>query len=216
MPAKRPLTRERIIATALKLADEGGVDGLTMRKVAQKLGVEAMSLYHHIANKADLIDGLVDAVFTEIASPLLSIDWQQAMADRARSARQVMLRHPWAIRFMETRREPGAATLSHHEAVLACLRKAGFSLELTAHAYSLIDSYIYGFVFQELTLPFRTYEEVKPIAQAILAQLPQDRFPHFVELTRDYVLKPGYDYAHEFEFGLTLILDGLERAHSKR
>lgn len=187
------------------------MEELSMRKIAQQLGVEAMSLYHHVANKADLIDALVDAVFSEITSPPREGAWRRAMAIRSHSAREVLLRHPWAIRFMETRRSPGPATLAHHESVLSCLREAGFSVPMTAHAYALIDSYIYGFVMQELTLPFRNFEEVQPIAEAILAAIPKDKYPRFVELTREHVLKPGYAYGDEFAFGLELILQGLEQ-----
>ncbi len=207
-----PLSRQRALHVAVALADAGGIGSLTMRKLAQELGVEAMSLYHHVANKDDILDGMVDIVFGEIDLPPTSTDWKTAMHRRAHSARTALSRHPWAISLMESRTAPGPATLRHHDAVIGCLRHAGFSIEMTAHAYSLLDSYIYGFAHQQINLPFDTAEETKEIADAILHQLPADEYPHLIELTTEHVLQPGYDYGNEFEFGLDLILDGLERS----
>jgi AcrR family transcriptional regulator len=207
-----PLRRDRVLAAAVALADEGGIDSLSMRKLGDALGVEAMSLYNHVANKSDLLDGMIDVVFGEIDLPSDDRDWRTAMRRRAISARSVLGRHPWAIGRMESRRSPGPATLLHHDAVLGCLRRAGFSIELTAHAYSVLDSYIYGFALQEATLPFRSGEETAEVAQEIMAEFPTDAYPHLTELAVEHVLKPGYDYGDEFEIGLDLILDGLERA----
>ena len=210
---RRPtLTRDRVLRTAVALADENGIESLTMRKLGEVLGVEAMSLYNHVANKSDLLDGMVDVVFGEIDLPSDDGDWKQAMRRRALSARQALGRHSWAIGLMESRSSPGPATLRHHDAVLGCLRRAGFSIEMTAHGYSVLDSYIYGFALQEASLPFHTAEETAEMAQEILAQLPADDYPYLTELARDYVLQPGYDYGNEFQIGLDLILDGLERA----
>jgi len=194
------------------LADAEGLDGLTMRRLAEALGVEAMSLYHHAANKDDILDGMVDAIFGEIDLPPLTADWKEAMRRRAHSARAVLLRHPWAIRLMESRAAPGPANLKHHDAVLGCLRRAGFSIELTGHAYSVLDSYTYGFVHTELNLPFETTEETRQVAEAIMGRFPVDQFPHLIEFATRRALQPGYSYGDEFEFGLELILDGLERA----
>ncbi len=206
-----PLSRERALAVALALADQGGLEQLTMRRLAEELGVEAMSLYHHVPNKDAILDGMVDLVFAEIEPPSPALDWRTAMRRRAGSVRAVLLRHPWAIRLMESRVTPGPDTLAHHDAVLGCLRAGGFSLALTAHAYALLDSYIYGFVHTELNLPFQTTEETHDVAAAIFERLPPGSYPHLVELTKEHVLKPGYKYGNEFEFGLELILDGLAR-----
>jgi AcrR family transcriptional regulator len=211
---RTPLTRERVLRAAMALADQGGFDGLTMRRLAKELGVEAMSLYNHVASKDDLLDGMVDLVFSEIDLPTGGPDWRAAMRQRAISAREALARHPWGIGLMESRTSPGPATLRHHDAVLGILRGAGFSIELAAHAFSALDSYIYGFAVQEASLPFDTAEETAEVAQAILRQLPADQYPHLAELTVEHVLQPGYDYANEFEFGLDLLLDGLERARN--
>ncbi len=207
-----PLTRYRILRAAMALADEGGIESLSMRKLGQALGVEAMSLYHHVANKEDLLDGVVGLVVDELEVPSIADDWRTAMRGRAVSFRAVLARHRWAIGLVDSRTSPGPATLRHHDAVLACLRTAGFSVELAAHAFAVLDSYIYGFALQERNLPFEGGEQTAELAEAILAQLPADEYPHLVELTVDHVLQPGYDFGNEFAFGLDLVLDGLERA----
>lgn len=206
------LARERVLLAALDLADRGGVEALSMRKLGQELGVEAMSLYNYVANKSDLLDGMVDLVFAEIGPPPRAADWKAAMRQRAMSAREVLARHPWAISLMESRRTPGPATLGHHDAVIGCLREAGFSIAMAAHAYSLLDSYIYGFALEQASLPFKTVEETVEVAESIFQQFPADAYPHLAELTIQHVLRPGYNHADEFEFGLDLILDGLARA----
>ena len=210
-PRRAPLTRERVLAAAIDLADRDGIASLSMRKLAQELGVEAMSLYHHVANKDAILDGLIDLVFGEIDLPVGEADWKVAMRRRAISAREVLRRHPWATGLMESRSTPGPATLRHHDAVLGILRNAGFPLELAAHAYSLLDSYIYGFALQETSLPFNTPEETAEVAQAMMAEFPADAYPHLTEIAVEHVLQPGYSYASEYLFGLDLILDGLER-----
>ena len=208
---RTPLTRQRVLRAAVALADRGGVGALSMRKLAQELGVEAMSLYHHVANKDDVLDGIVDVVFGEIELPTGEAGWEAAMRRRAISAREALRRHPWATGLMESRSTPGPATLRHHDAVLGILRNAGFPLELAAHAYSLLDSYIYGFALQETSLPFNTPEETAEVAQAMMAEFPADAYPHLTEIAVEHVLQPGYSYASEYLFGLDLILDGLER-----
>ena len=209
---RTPLNRARALEVAVALADAEGIEGLTMRGLAKEVGVEAMSLYHHVANKDDILDGMVDIVFSEIDLPPGDTDWKTAMRRRAQSVRGALSRHPWATSLMESRAAPGPATLRHHDAVIGCLRQAGFSIALTAHAYSVLDSYIYGFAHQQINLPFATTAETHQLADAILHQLPADAYPHLVELTTQHILQPGYDYAGEFEFGLDLILDGLERS----
>lgn len=192
---------------ARQLADERGVASLTMRKLAERLGVEAMSLYHHVANKDEILDHMVDAVFADIELPAPGTGWKDAMRQRAISARAALVRHPWAVGLMETRTNPGEATLRHHDAVIGCLRQSGFSIAMAAHACSLLDSYTYGFVLQELSLPLVSPE----VAANILSRLPTGTYPYFTELIVEHALKPGSAYADEFEFGLDLILDGLER-----
>lgn len=212
--SREPLSRERALQVAMALADEKGLEALTMRALAQALGVEAMSLYHHVSNKNDILDGMVDLVFAQIELPSGSGDWKSEMRKRAHSARAALNRHPWAIALMESRSAPGMATLMHHDAVLGSLRKGGFSLALTAHAYSLIDAYLYGFVLQELQLPFDTEDgkDTQDVAKAIFEKIPEGALPNMVEFTMKHVLRPGYSYAKEFDFGLELILDGLERS----
>ena len=209
---RTPLTRQRVLRAAVALADRGGVGALSMRKLAQELGVEAMSLYHHVANKDDILDGIVDVVFGEIELPTGEAGWEAAMRRRSVSAREALRRHPWATGLMESRRTPGPANIRHHDAVLGVLRNAGFPVELAAHAYSLLDSYIYGFALQEASLPFHTPEETAEVAQEIMAVFPADDYPHLAEIATEHVLQPGYDYGEEFLYGLDLILDGLERA----
>src|SRR4051794_3982583 len=205
---ERPrLTRDGVLDAAVALADRDGIDSLSMRKLGEAVGVEAMSLYNHVANKSDLLDGMIDRVFGEIDMPMNTTDWKATMRRRALSAREVLARHQWAIGLMETRSSPGPATLQHHDAVLGTLRGGGFSVELTAHAFSVLDSYIYGFALQEASLPFETGEETVELATQILAQAPSDAYPHLTEFTLEHVLRPGY----EFAFGLDLILDGLEQ-----
>jgi Tetracyclin repressor-like, C-terminal domain len=133
------------------------------------------------------------------------------LTSRAASACQALRRHPWAIGLMESRTAPGPATLRHHDAVIGALRSAGFTVALTAHAYALLDSYIYGFALQEASLPFKGPETVDDVADPILQQFPAGEYPHFLEMATEHVLKPGYDFADEFEFGLTVILDALTR-----
>ncbi|MEU5158171.1 TetR/AcrR family transcriptional regulator [Streptomyces sp. NPDC020875] len=207
--ARTPLSRERVIRTAVAVADEKGVAALTMRAVAAPLGVEAMSLYHHVAGRDDILDGMVDAVFGEIELPPRDTDWQSAVRHRAHSARTVLGRHPWAVPLLDSRTRPGPATLRHHDAVLGALRGGGFSVRMAAHAVSLIDSYLYGFVVQELSLPFRSTAEHDEVAGAVLAELPADTYPHLAELVTEHIRGPGWDPAAEFAFGLGLVLDAL-------
>jgi AcrR family transcriptional regulator len=183
---------------------------MSMRKLGDELGVEAMSLYNHVANKDDILDGIVDLVFSEIALPSGRGDWKPAMRRRAISAHEALLRHPWAPSLMQSRTKPGPATLRHHDSVLGSLRKAGFSLVMAAHAVSVIDGYVNGFALQQINLPLQSRERVAEVGQDILRQMAGE-YPHLAEMITKHAMKPGYDYAKEFEFGLDLILDGLER-----
>ncbi|MGI8552931.1 MAG: TetR/AcrR family transcriptional regulator C-terminal domain-containing protein [Dehalococcoidia bacterium] len=207
---RAPLSRERVLRAALVLADMGGIESLTMRKLGRELQVEAMSLYNHVAGKADILDGIADLVFSEIAVPSDRADWKTAMRQRAISARDALLRHRWAPSLMLSRDKRGPATLRHHDAVLGTLRKAGFTLVMTAHAVSVIDSYIYGFALQQTNMLLHTPAQVSEVGEHILRQLAGE-YLHLAELITDHAMKPGYEYSDEFEFGLDLILDGLER-----
>ncbi|MFD3823973.1 TetR/AcrR family transcriptional regulator [Streptomyces sp. NPDC058625] len=211
-PARETLTRRRVLLAAVELADAGGMETLSMRKLGEAVGVEAMSLYNHVANKEDLIDGMVDLVFGEVELPTPGADWRQAMRHRAISMRLALSRHRWAIGLMESRSTPGPATLRHHDTVLGCLRQGGFSLTLTAHAVSVLDSYVYGFALQEKTLPFDSPEETAELADSIMSGFGDGEYPYLTEMATAHVMRPGYSYGDEFEFGLDLVLDGLQRA----
>ncbi len=210
---RRPrLSRERVLQAALSVADAGGLGSLTIRSLAQELGVKPMSVYYHVDGKDEILAALVDIVFGEIRLPEPGAPWRREMHARALSAREVLRRHSWAIGLLESRRNPGPANLRHHDTVIATLRTAGFSPELTAHAYALLDSYVYGFALQEATLAFQRPEGVGDIARPIMDRMAGGAYPHLVEMATSYYLQPGYDFADEFEFGLDLILDALENS----
>ncbi|HEU4349429.1 MAG TPA: TetR/AcrR family transcriptional regulator C-terminal domain-containing protein [Actinoplanes sp.] len=210
------LTRERVLQGALAVADSGGVGSLTIRSLATELGVKPMSVYYHIAGKDEILDALVDIVFGEIELPVPGRDWRSELQRRAHSAREVLARHRWAIGLLESRSNPGPATLRHHDTVIATLREAGFSAEMTAHAYALIDSYVYGFALQEAALPFEGPDSVGDVAEPIMELMAAGEYPHLVEMATSYYLRPGYDFGDEFRFGLDLILDGLEKSLTLR
>jgi AcrR family transcriptional regulator len=204
------LSKQRVVAEAIRIADREGVHGLSMRRLAAELGAGAMSLYHYVASKDELLDAMIDVVFEEIELPPEESDWQVAMRRRASSARQVLARHPWAISLMESRTSPGPANLRHREAVTACLRKAGFSVVMTTHANWLLDSYVYGFALEESSLPFDTADELTEMTENVyLPQLPPDQFPYLNE-SATALAAAGYVPAEEFGFGLDLILAALE------
>jgi len=210
-PDRVPLSRERILNAAVAIADAGGVGSLTMRSLAQELGVKPMAVYHHVAGKDDILDGIVDLVFSQIELPSPGGDWREEMRRRAASARRVLGRHPWAIGLLESRTTPGPATLRHHDATIGTLRGAGFSVELTAHAFALLDSYVYGFAVQEAALPFQRPDGAGEVTEEIMRGFSPDEYPHLVELAAEHILRPGYDFADEFEFGLGVVLDALAR-----
>jgi AcrR family transcriptional regulator len=210
-PRRVPLSRELVLQTAIRRADQGGLESLSMRKLGQELGVEAMALYYHVANKDEVLDGIVDLVFSEIDLPSTDADWKTAMRQRALSLRDVLARHRWAIGMMESRRHPGPANLRHHDAVIGSLRAAGFDMEMVAHAYSLLDGYIYGFALTKMNLPFDRGDDVAERAQVMLEPFPLDEYPNLVAFIAEHAMQPGYDFGNEFEYGLEVILDGLER-----
>jgi len=201
-----------VLAAALKLADAGGFESLSMRNVAKQLGVEAMSLYNHVANKEDLVDGLIDIVFSEIEFPGPGeAAWRIAMRARAISIREALNRHRWAVGLMEGRMNPGPANIRYHDRVMGCLRMGGFGFRDAVHAYSVQDAYIYGFALQEKYLGFETPEQSAEKIDTQRREVPDlDEFPYLMEVAME-LQNAGYDYETEFLFGLDLILDGLER-----
>jgi len=204
------LSKQRVVAEAVRLADDEGVHGLSMRRLAEALGAGAMSLYHYVANKEELLDAMIDVVFEEIELPPEDTDWQTAMRRRSISAREVLARHRWAIGLMESRTSPGPANLRHREAVTACLRRAGFTVVMATHANWLLDSYVYGYALQSASLPFDTPDEFADMAEDVfLPQLPVDEFPYLNE-SAAALIAAGYDLADEFLFGLDLVLAALE------
>lgn len=211
MPARPPLSPDRIIAAAVAVADREGLAGVSMRSIGRELGVEAMSLYHHIADKEALLDGLAERIMSMIQLPAADGPWRAEMTERAASARSVLFAHPWALGLIESRRTPGPALLRHHDAVLGCLRTNGFSVALAAHAFSAIDAYVYGFVLTEISLPFAAGEDTGDFVEHLGDLLDADRYPHLFELLSEQVVDEDYDYGDEFDDGLELILDGLDR-----
>lgn len=205
------LSRERVLRAAASVADSGGLAGLTIRSLAVQLDVKPMSVYYYVANKSEILDGIVDLVFAEIDLPVPGGDWRAEITKRARSARYVLRQHPWAITLMESRTSPGPATLRHHDANVGTFRAAGFSVPMTAHAYALLDAFVYGFALQESSLPFEGAEDAAEVAGSMMEQFESGQYPHLTELAVDHVLQPGYAFGDEFDFGLTLVLDGLAR-----
>ncbi len=207
---RKPLSSTRVLQAAVGLADEAGLEAFSMRGLAQELGVVPMALYKHVANKDELLDGMVDIVFSEIELPPEDLEWRSAMRRRAISTREALKRHSWAIGMMESR-HPGPANLRNHNAVMGCLRKAGFSFEMAIHAYSVQDAYIYGFALQERDLAFESPDSAGEAAQRRAEAIGAfDDHPYLVEVARK-LPESGYDNAGEFAWGLDLILDGLDR-----
>jgi len=206
-----PLTRERVLRAAVLLADENGLESLTMRELGLRLGVEAMSLYNHVANKDDLLDGMVDLVVSEIELPTETVDWREAMRRRAISAQSVFSGHPWASGLIDSRESSGPARLRYFDWVVGTLRRAGFTLEMTVRAFSLLDSYIYGFGRQQLNTSAGRDLEPEEMAEAFLRAIPADEYPYLREMVVEHAMKSGYDESADFDFGLNLILDGLQR-----
>jgi AcrR family transcriptional regulator len=207
---RTPLSRARVLQAAVVRADEAGLEAFSMRGLAQELGVVPMALYKHVANKDELLDGMVDIVFSEIESPPGDPDWRSGLRRRAMSTREALKRHSWAIGLMESR-HPGPANLQNHNAVMGCLREAGFSFEMAVHAYSVQDAYIYGFALQEKDLGFETSGSAGEAAQRRAQMIGAlDDYPYLAEVVTQ-LPQTGYDNALEFAWGLDLILDGLDR-----
>ncbi|HST85635.1 MAG TPA: TetR/AcrR family transcriptional regulator [Kineosporiaceae bacterium] len=203
------MNRQRTLEVALAVADGEGIEAVTMRRLARELGVEAASLYHHVNGKDQILDGLVDLVAAEIEPPKPSADWRESVSQRARHTRTTLLRHPWAVSLMASRTSPGPATLRLLETGIRCLREGGFSIPMAAHAVSTLDSYVHGFVLQEVNLPFRNESELAAMTTAIMKTFPAAEFPYLFEMTIEHVLQPGYAYGNEFDYGLTVVLNGV-------
>ncbi len=209
-----PLSRDRVLRAAIALADAGGIESLSMRKLAQALGVEAMSLYYYVAKKDDLLDGIVDLVVSEFELPADGADWKAAIRKSAISAHEVLLRHRWACSLMMSSPGVSPARIRYMESLLRCLRQGGFSAELTCHAYHALDSHIVGFTLWELTFPADS-QELADIAASFLRELPVDEYPYLAEHIEQHLTGSSPDEEGEFEFGLDLILDGLERLRDR-
>jgi AcrR family transcriptional regulator len=208
--ARKPLSRVRVLQAAVALADNAGLEAFSMRGLAQELDVVPMALYKHVANKDELLDGMVDIVFSEIELPSADLDWRSAMRRRAISTREALKRHSWAIGMMESR-QPGPANLRNHDAVMGCLRKGGFSFEMAIHAYSVQDAYIYGFALQERDTGFETPDSAGEAARRRAGTISAfEDYPYLVEVATK-LPESGFDNAVEFAWGLDLILDGLDR-----
>lgn len=204
-----PVNRERALEVALEVADLEGIEAVTMRRIARELGVEAASLYHHVRGKEEILDGLVEAVAGTIDLPNPTPDWREAVSMRARSTRATLRGHPWAVSLMASRTTPGPATLRLLEAGIRAFREGGFPVALAAHAISTVDSYVHGFVLQEVNLPFHDEAQLAAMTGAVMETFPAAEFPYLFELTREHVLQPGYDYGEEFDSGLEIVLDGV-------
>jgi AcrR family transcriptional regulator len=204
------LTRELVLRTALTMMDESGIEALSMRLLGARLGVEAMSLYNHVVNKDDILDGVLDLVVGEIGIPASDTDWRSAMHERAVSAWLAFKRHPWASALMDSRLSSSPERLRYFDAMIGTLHRAGFSLELVARAFSVLDCFIYGFGRQWLNMASSGEKEAEKRAGALRGILPGESFPYLAQMT-ELAMKTGYDEDADFEFGLNLILDGLER-----
>ncbi|MEC5179898.1 TetR/AcrR family transcriptional regulator C-terminal domain-containing protein [Arthrobacter sp. CG_A4] len=209
MSPRTPLSRDRIVNAAAAVADRAGVPAVSMRSVAKVLGVEAMSLYHHIPNKEALLDDLADWVFERIEMPEVGDTWREAMTARARSARSVLTAHPWALGMMESRPNPGPALLQHHDRLIGVLMTEGFSAALATHAFSAIDAYVYGFALTETSLPFEPGDGAEGAFAAKVAP-SAELYPYLVRSLAELLGDGGYAFANEFDYGLELLLEGLE------
>jgi AcrR family transcriptional regulator len=208
--ARRPLNRERVLRAALAFADERGLEKLSMRKLAQELGVEAMSLYNHVEGKEDIVDGMIGLIVDEIEPPSTDADWKTALRQSAISGHEALKRHRWAASVWLTAGGSGRDRMGHAEAALRCLREAGFSPELTYHAFHVWQGYAVGFTLQELNFP-HDRESLKGMAARFLREFPTDEYPYLAEHIEQHVDPPLGEQQGAFEFGLDLILDSLER-----
>ena len=210
-PQRPGLTRRRVLRAAIRIADRDGIESLSMRKLAEALGVKAMSLYNHVTNKEDVLDGIVEIVAAKIDLPTNDADWKGAMRRRAISAHEVLLSHPWAAMLFVSRINVGPAMLRYVDATIGCLHAAGFSYEMADRAWNAVDNHIYGFTLQELNFPF-AQSEYAETAENFLPRIPEDQYPSIYGMSLQ-VISGKHDGVQNFCFGLDLILDGLERLH---
>ncbi|WP_341268320.1 TetR/AcrR family transcriptional regulator [Gordonia malaquae] len=208
MVRRTALTRDRVLEAACVVADRGGLHALSMRSVAKELGVEAMSLYHHVRNKDDLLDGLADWAFAEIEPVDVDRPWREAMTDRAHASRRVTAAHPWTLGMLESRRTPGRRVLEYHDSVLGCLRRSGFPIRLAGHAFSVLDAYVFGFVLTEVNLPLQPADDIDEVIEDMA--IPLTEYPYMAEFIGEVVGAGDYMYGDEFDIGLGMILDQLE------
>jgi len=211
---RQPLNRERVLRAAIALADADGLGGLSMRRLGQQLGVEAMSLYNHVASKDEVLEGIVDLIVGDIELPRAGVSWKESMRSRAASMREVFARHPWALGLLESRRSLGPAALRYCDSVLGLLRQAGFSTVMAMRAFSVLDSYAYGYSIQEKNYPSDSPTTASQNAEELLRQLPGDEYPHLAEIAAS-VMRSGFDFTREFELGLDLLLEALEAWRGK-
>jgi AcrR family transcriptional regulator len=208
---REPLTRERVLQAAVRLADGSGIEAVSMRRLGQELGVEAMSLYNHVARKDDLQAGMIELVLSEVEPPAVGGNWKDEIRRTSVSSYQAFLRHRWACGLMMRGPTVSAVRMQWTEAVLRTLRTGGFSADLTHHAYHAVDSHITGFTLWVVSMPFETHDELVDLAEAFLPRISTEEFPYLIEHAQQHLLPPDPDEKPEFEFGLDLILDGLER-----
>ncbi len=206
------LSRGSVLAAAMELADRDGIEALTIRALADHLGTRPMSIYHHVAGKEVLLDGMVDIVFSEIEKPPVDLEWRHALRVRCRSAREVLARHQWSVPLLESRHHPGPELLAHHESVLATLDRAGMPLPLVAHAYAVLDSFVDGFAMQEANLAVQRGDEDAELAGEIAAAFDPTTYPMLTRFAVEHAMQPTFNFGDSFDYGLDLLLDGLARA----
>lgn len=209
-----PLSMERVLRAAITLADHGGIESLTMRKLAHELGVGPMSLYYYVANKDDLLNAILDRVMSEIELPSPGIEWKEAIRKAALSANTVLLRHRWALGLVMSPARLGPARMRFMDSLLRCLREAGFTADQTHHAYHALDGHIIGFTLWQVSIPIRK-EELADVGATVLQKLPADEYPDLVEHVKQHLNESSHGGKSEFEFGLDLILDGIERMRDR-
>lgn len=206
-----PLSRERVLRAAIDLADERGIESLTMRRLAQELGVEAMTLYYHVTNKDEIVNGIVDIVVSEFELPPPETDWKAAVRTTAISAHQVLLQHPWAASLVLSSSGVSGSRLKYMDSLLGSLRRAGFSAEMTDHAYHVLDSHIMGSALWVAGMDLGSDDDLRAMAASFLQQLPREELPHLAEHVEQHLKPSNPDDEGAFAFGLDLILDGLDR-----
>ena len=213
---KASLSKEAILRAAVGLADESGLDALTIRQLAHVLGTAPTTIYHHLKSKGEIIDGMVEFVFSEIEVPSEEVEWTDAIRSRCLSTRRALHRHEWAAPLMESRTTPGPLCLRHHDAAIGHLRRGGLSNELVAHAFAILDAFVYGFSIQAAALPGRARDELVKVATEFDNRDIIPDFPHLAGFVTDRVLQRGHGFEVSFEFGLDILIAGIERTAQRR